>query len=210
MLLRDFALHIGTFLASLGGFGLFLFGIIDSSFLFLPLGIDLLLVTLTARHHERMPYYAAMCALGSVVGCFTTDWLSRKGGEAGLEGRVSKRRLAYVQKQVEKRGGMALAAASMMPPGFPFTIVIIVAAALKFPRVKLLSIVAIFRFVRFALEGLLAIYFGRKILKMADLPAVRWVIFGVVVFSVVGSAWSIYSWFRKAKPAKDNPFVSKV
>lgn len=201
VLLKTLVLQLGGFLASLGGFGLFLFGIVDSSFLFLPLGIDLLLVTLTARHHDRMLYYAAMCALGSVIGCFTTDWLSRKGGEAGLEGRVSPRRLKYVQKQVEKRGGLALAIASMMPPGFPFTVVIVVAAALKFPRAKLLGIVAVFRFVRFSLEGLLAIYFGRKILKMADLPAVHWVIFGVVIVSIVGSVWSLYTWFRKGKKA---------
>jgi membrane protein YqaA with SNARE-associated domain len=195
--IRSIVLHLAAFLASLGGFGLFLFGIVDSSFLFLPLGIDLLLVSLTARHHDRMLYYAGMCAAGSIIGCFTTDWLSRKGGEAGLKGRVSPRRLAYVQKQVEKRGGLALAAASMMPPGFPFTVVIVVAAALKYPRAKLLGIVAVFRFFRFAIEGLLAIEFGRRILKLADLPSVHWVIFGVVVVSIVGSVWSIYTWFRK-------------
>jgi membrane protein YqaA with SNARE-associated domain len=199
VLLKALVLHLASFLASLGGLGLFLFGIIDSSFFFLPLGIDLLLVALTARHHDRMLLYAAMCAAGSVIGCFTTDWLSRKGGEAGLEGRVSPRRLAYVQKQVTKRGGVALALASMMPPGFPFTIVVVVAAALKYPRSKLLCIVAVFRFIRFAIEGLLAIWFGRRILKMAELPAVQWAIFIIVVVSVVGSAWSIYGWFIKSK-----------
>jgi membrane protein YqaA with SNARE-associated domain len=200
-MLKAIVLHLAAFLGSLGGFGLFLFGIVDSSFLFLPLGIDLLLVGLTARHHDRMLYYAGMCAAGSVIGCFTTDWLSRKGGEAGLQGRVSPGRLANVQKQMEKRGGLALAAASMMPPGFPFTVVIVVAAALKYPRAKLLGIVAVFRFFRFAIEGLLAIYFGRRILRMADLPAVHWAIAVVVVVSIVGSVWSIHTWFRKSKPA---------
>jgi membrane protein YqaA with SNARE-associated domain len=200
-MLRAIVLHLAAFLGSLGGFGLFLFGIVDSSFLFLPLGIDLLLVGLTARHHDRMLYYAGMCAAGSVIGCFTTDWLSRKGGEAGLQGRVSPGRLANVQKQMEKRGGLALAAASMMPPGFPFTVVIVVAAALKYPRAKLLGIVAVFRLFRFAIEGLLAIYFGRRILRMADLPAVHWAIAVVVVVSIVGSVWSIHTWFRKSKPA---------
>ncbi len=168
----------------------------------MPLGIDLLLVSLTARHHERMPYYAAMCAAGSVIGCFTTDWVSRKGGEAGLEGRVSPKRLAYVQKQMEKRGGVALSVASMMPPGFPFTPVIVVAAALKYPRAKLLTIVGISRCVRFAIEGVLAITFGKRILQIAKEPAVQWVIFGLVIISIVGSAWSLYSWFSKGKRSK--------
>ena len=201
VLLKALVLQLGAILSSLGGVGLFLFGIIDSSFFFLPLGIDLLLVGLTAKHHERILYYAAMCAAGSVIGVFTTDWISRKGGEAGLEGRVSGRRLKYVQRQVQRRGGIALAVASMMPPGFPFTPVIIVAAALKYPRPRLMAIIAVFRFIRFIIEGLLAIYFGRRILQMAEQPAVQWVIFALVIISIVGSAWSIYTWVRKSKRA---------
>lgn len=202
MLLKAIILHLAGLFSSLGGFGLFLFGIIDSSFLFLPLGIDLLLVALTARHHERMLFYAALCAAGSVIGCFTTDWISRKGGEAGLEGRVSPRKLAYVERMVRKRGGVALAIASMLPPGFPFTPVVAVAAALKYQRPKLLGIIAVFRFIRFAIEGWLAVLFGRRILKMAESPALHWVIFALVLISIAGSAWSIHSWFRKGKESR--------
>lgn len=201
VLLKALVIHLGAFFASLGGVGLFLFGIIDSSFFFLPLGIDILLVGLTARHHERMFYYAGMCAAGSVLGVLTTDWVSRRGGEAGLEGHVSGKRLRYVQGQVKKRGGWALAVASVMPPGFPFTPVIIVAAALKYPRPKLVAIVAIFRLVRFSIEGWLAIHYGRGILRMAERPVVQRVIFGLVIVSIVGSAWSIYGWVRRSKGA---------
>lgn len=201
MLLKAIVHHLIGVLWSLGGFGLLLLGIVDSSLLFLPLGIDLLLVGLTASHHNKMLLYAGMAAVGSVIGCFTTDWVGRKGGEAGLEGRVSPRRLAYVQRQVSKRAGVALAVASMLPPGFPFTPVVIVASALKYPRPKLLGIIAVFRFVRFTIEGWLAIRFGSRILKMAELPAVQWAIFAVVVISIAGSGWSIYSWFRKSKRA---------
>lgn len=205
VLLKAFILHAASALMSLGGLGLFLFGIVDSSLLFLPLGLDLLMVGLTAAHHDRLLYYAAACAAGSVVGCFTTDWVGRKGGEAGLEGHVSPRRLAYVQRQVEKRAGIALAVSSMAPPGFPFTPVVIVAAALKYPRTKLLSIIAVSRFVRFMVEGALAIRYGKGILRMAERPEVQWVIFAVVVISIAGSAWSIYSWVRKSKRAGKEP-----
>ena len=41
--------HALHFFGRMGGFGLIRFGILDSSFLFLPLGNDLLLIVLTAQ-----------------------------------------------------------------------------------------------------------------------------------------------------------------
>jgi membrane protein YqaA with SNARE-associated domain len=182
----------------MGGFGLFFLGIFDSSFLFLPLGNDLLLVALTARHHERMLYYALMAAAGSLTGVLLTDIVSRKGGEKGLEKRISKGRLAYIQRQVEKRAGVALAIASIMPPPFPFTAFVIVAAALKYPRSKLLTVVGAARLARFLIEGALAVHYGRGILRLAQTSEVQDVVLGIIVISIAGSAWSIYSWARKS------------
>lgn len=197
--MHSLLLHLASFFSALGGFGLLLLGILDSSFLFLPLGIDLLMVALTAQHHDRMLYYAAMAAAGSVIGTFTTDWVSRKGGEAGLEGRVSPRRLKYIQGKVEKSAGVALAVSAVAPPGFPYTPVVIVAAALQYPRPRLLSIVVIFRLIRFVIEGLLAVKFGPRILKIAELPVVQHTILAIVAVSVVGSAWSLYSLYKGSR-----------
>ena len=188
------------FLATLGGFGIFLLGIVDASLLFLPLAIDILVVVLSARHHNQWPYYALMAALGSVVGCFTTDWIGRKGGEQGLEKRLSKRRLRFFQNRVQASSAVALAVASVAPPGFPlFTPVILVASALKYPRVKLLAIVGVFRFIRFSAEGLLAVYFGRRILRLAESPEAQHAITAVIVISLIGSGWAIFSWTRSSR-----------
>jgi membrane protein YqaA with SNARE-associated domain len=188
------------FLAALGGFGIFLLGIVDASLLFLPLAIDILVVVLSARHHNLWPYYAAMAALGSVVGCFTTDWVGRKGGEQGLEKRLSKRRLQFFQKRVQASSGVALALGSVAPPGFPlFSPVVLIAAALKYPRVKLLTIVGVFRFIRFSAEGLLAIRFGRRILRLTESPIAQHAITAVIVISLIGSAWAVFSWTRSSR-----------
>jgi membrane protein YqaA with SNARE-associated domain len=69
-------------LPALGGVGLLLSAFIDSSFVPLPLVTDLLLMELSSRHPVRMPYYAAMAALGSLAGCIWIYWLARKGGQA--------------------------------------------------------------------------------------------------------------------------------
>jgi len=69
-------------LPALGGVGLLLSAFIDSSFVPLPLVTDLLLMELSSRHPLRMPYYAAMAAIGSLAGCIWIYWLARKGGQA--------------------------------------------------------------------------------------------------------------------------------
>ena len=200
--MAQFLVQLARFFASLGGVGLLLLGTLDSSFLFLPLGNDLLMVLLTIHHNDRMPYYALMAAAGSTAGCWITDWLSRKGGEEGLKRRVSKRRLKYVQARVEKHAGVVLALASLMPPPFPFTVFVIVAAALGYPRGKLLGVIAATRTARFLAEGALALHYGRRILAFSKLPAIQVVILAIFAISAVGSAWSIYSWVRRTEPKR--------
>ncbi len=198
--MRAIVRHLVIFLAALGGFGIFLLGIVDASLLFLPLALDILLVILSARHHNQWPYYAAMAAAGSVVGTFTTDWVGRKGGEQGLEKHISKKRLQFFQKRVQAGSGVALALASIAPPGFPlFSPTVLIAAALKYPRVKLLTIVGVFRLIRFSAEGLLAVYFGRRILRLTQSPEAQHAITVVIVMSLVGTAWAIFSWTRSSR-----------
>jgi len=190
--------HLAHFFITLGGWGLLILGALDSSFLFFPLGNDLLIVLLTTQHHSLMPYYAAMATAGSVIGCYITDVVSRKGGEAGLEGRVSARRLAYVQKQVTRRGAIMLAIASLMPPPFPFTIFVMAAAALKYPRFRLLGIIAAARLARFLLEGWLAIHYGPDLIRISQSPGFEAVVLALVALCIGGSAWSIIAWIRRS------------
>src|SRR5438132_8354989 len=68
-------------LPALGGIGLLFAAFIDSSFVPLPLVTDLILFDLSSLHPMRMPFYAAMAALGSVAGCLWIYYLARKGGQ---------------------------------------------------------------------------------------------------------------------------------
>ncbi len=199
--MEDLIVALFRFFARLGGFGLLGLGILDSSFLFMPLGNDLLMVAFTVQHPHRLMYYAFMATLGSMLGTFIMDATSRKLGETGLVDRVPKRRLDFVRKRFDKRAGLTLVVASLMPPPFPFTVFIIVAAALQYSRKRLLAAVGAGRAIRFTIIGLLAVFYGRQIIRMSKLPAVRWVIIGLAVISVVGSAWSIYQWIKRSRSA---------
>ncbi len=186
-------------LIRLGGLGLLILGIFDSSFLFMPLGNDLLLVALVARDRSLLLPYAAMATAGSVLGCLLIDWISRKGGEEGLPKIVPARQLKYVERRVRKNAAWAITLASIMPPPFPFTPFVAAASAFQYPKKKLLGLIAITRFARFFLVGMLAVVFGQSIIRMAKTPAVRTVILAIIALSMVGSVISVYSWIKRSR-----------
>jgi hypothetical protein len=83
-----------------------------------------------------------------------------------------------------------------MPPPFPFTVFVAAAGALKVPLKKALSYIAAGRLLRFTMEGVLAIYYGRWILLFAQSPAFRYLAIAMLVIAVAGSAYSLYGWVR--------------
>jgi membrane protein YqaA with SNARE-associated domain len=183
----------------LNGFGLLLLGVLDSSLLFLPFGNDLLLVAMVARNPSYWPYFAGMATAGSVLGCLITDAITRKGGEVGLERRFPKRRLDYVRRKMKKSAGWALGLAALMPPPFPFTPFVAAASVLQYPRKRLLASVAMGRFSRFSLEALMAVLLGERILRWGQSPALHYAVMSVLIVSLIGSGFSLYTWAKHSK-----------
>jgi membrane protein YqaA with SNARE-associated domain len=191
--------QVFRYFLQMGGFGLAGFGILDSSFLFLPLGNDLLLVILTARKPALFWYYALMASLGSVIGCTLTDAVSRKLGEAGIEKMANPDKLKAVQKRIEKHAWWGLFMAALLPPPFPFTMFLIAASGLQMSRWKTLAPVGVGRFVRFVALALLAVKYGRHILRISRRPEVEYVMIALAVISVIGSVLSILKWVRSTR-----------
>ncbi len=203
--MHGFAHALFRFFWDLGGPGLLLLGILDSSFLFAPLGNDLLVVALTAHYHSTplMLYFAAMSTIGSVLGCLLVDMVFRPAGEHGLAKHLPAQRIGYLKGKVERNAVWALITASIAPPPFPFTPFIMAAAALQYPRKKMLAITGAARMARFTALGALALVFGRHILEWAQSGVVQGILIGLIVVCIVGSAISVVGWVRRSrKPAQ--------
>jgi membrane protein YqaA with SNARE-associated domain len=196
-----FAGWLFAFVLKFGGLGLLVLGILDSSFLFVPWGNDLLVVAMTARHPQaaHMLYYAAMSTAGSVLGCLLIDVTLRPLGAKGLEKHLPAARLKRVEAKVRDHAVAALAVASLAPPPFPFTAFVMAAAAMQYSRRRLLSVVGVFRMLRFTLFGLLALRFGGRILKWLKVPLVQGFLIGLTIFCIVGSVISVYGWIRRSR-----------
>jgi len=193
------AAAVYTLVMKTGGIGLLVLGILDSSFLFAPWGNDLMMVALVARnpHAGMMLYYAVMSTAGSVLGCLLLDLTLRPLGESGLEKHLSKKRLARLRDKIGRSGGQALAIASLVPPPFPFTAVVMAASALQYSRKRLLLVVGVCRLVRFVAVGWLALRFGKSMLQWAEKPWVKGFLVVLIVVCVVGSVVSVYGWLRR-------------
>lgn len=176
----------------------------DSSPLVVPLGNDLLVMALSARYHERVLYYVAMATAGSLIGCFITDWIGRKGGER-LKKFVSGTSLAYARNQVQRRAAWTLVLASLLPPPFPFTPFVAAAAAFRYPRKKLFAVVGAGRFIRFMIEGALAVHYGRWIIRQAESPLLYDLMIALIMISIGGSAFVIFQWGTGNKRALRQP-----
>ena len=193
--------HLLAFFLQYGVFGLVLVAVADDSFLFLPIGSDLLTVLLVARNHSGLPLYALAGAAGSTIGVFFLDLVSRKLAEASLKRLVKPKLLDSLKRQMERRAAAVLIVSCLAPPPFPFGAAIAAASALQYPRPRLLVLVFLARLVRFALVGWSAIYFGRRILRIANSPEFLWFMGVFITFCLIGSILSVLHWVRLGRSA---------
>lgn len=187
------------FFLRLGIFGLFLLSALDSSFLVLPFGNDLLLIALVSRDRSSLMWiaYVLVSALGSLVGVFIIDVIMRKAGEKGLERFVSARKIEKFKAKIENKAGLSVFVATILPPPFPFTPVVMTASALQTPRAKLLSAVFFGRLVRCTIEAVLALYFGRKLIAYINSDVVTYAVYGLIAVAAVLSTLSLITWLRR-------------
>jgi membrane protein YqaA with SNARE-associated domain len=183
-------------------------GALDSSFLILPFGNDLVVVGLVAAHPHRAVGYVLMAALGSTIGALLLAVVARKLGEEGFARFAGKRSFERVKKHVGKHAAIAVAIGGLAPPPFPFTTVIAGVAALGYPIWRILAVNFCSRLTRFTLLSLLAMRYGRQVLRIAQSAPFEWTMAAFITLCVVASAFSIAHWVRK--PHTPAPAVSRA
>ena len=200
LLLLSTSTAVLRFFIRLGMPGLFLMSALDSSFLVLPFGNDLLLIALVSSNRESLIWiaYVLISAAGSVLGVFIIDLLMRKAGEKGLERFVSERKVERLKKKLENKAGVSVFVATLIPPPFPFTPVVMTASALQSPRGTMLAAVFIGRLIRFTAEAILALYFGRKLIAYINSDVLTYFVYGLIAVAVVLSTLSLLRWFQRS------------
>src|SRR4030088_644487 len=173
-----------AFAAGLGAPGLFLISFLDSSVLTFPVINDLLLIELSIQRPARMPLYASMAALGSVLGCVLLFFIAEKGGEALFHKHAGKRAQA-IHNWVVHNGFAGMLVAALLPPPTPFKVFVVAAGVFEEPLISFTSAIALARLIRYFGVGYLAIRYGANALPY--LAAHKWRVTAVAIGLVVAS-----------------------
>ena len=160
-ILNQWKQKIVAFAGGLGAPGLFLISFLDSSVLTFPVVNDLLLIELSIHHPSKMPLYAGMAMLGSVLGCVLLFYIAEKGGEALFHKHAGDRAPA-IRKWVVKNGFGGKLIAALLPPPTPFKVFVVAAGVFEVPLASFTSAIALARLVRYFGIGYLAIRYGRE------------------------------------------------
>jgi membrane protein YqaA with SNARE-associated domain len=143
----------------LGGPGLFLLAFLDSSFLSIPGGNDLLVILLSAgQGWSQMIYYACMTTMGSVIGCSLLYFLGTRGG-GFVERRMHRREIKRLHRLYQSRGALALIIPAILPPPTPFKVFVLAAGVFQVPFHKFVFSVFVGRGLRYLMWGTLAVLY---------------------------------------------------
>jgi membrane protein YqaA with SNARE-associated domain len=188
---------IVAFAGTLGAPGLFLISFLDSSVLTFPVINDLLLIELSVQHPARMPLYAFMAGLGSLLGCMLLYFIARKGGEAFFH-RKAGDRAHTIRHWVERNGFGGMLVAALLPPPTPFKIFVFAAGVFEVPLASFASAIAIARLIRYFGVGYLAVKYGNDALPLLAQHKLAVAIFLIVFVAV---SYGLSRWILREREA---------
>ena len=183
----------------LGGPGLILLGVIDSSVIPVPGSVDAMTIILSAHEKTLWIYYAVMATIGSVLGAYLTFRIARAQGEKAMSKRFSARTIKKVNRIFEKYGFSSIAIPALLPPPFPMVPFTIAAGAMKYPVQKFLLAMTIGRATRYAILAYLGAKYGRKI--FAVVVAHGWTFLYILIGIAVLAFLVWFFGFRQKKSA---------
>ncbi|MBL8152368.1 MAG: VTT domain-containing protein [Blastocatellia bacterium] len=180
-----------------GWIGLFAIALLDSTFVPVPSGPDVLLIGLSIGSTLSNIIICMVAAtVGSTLGCSILYLASKNAGVRALK-RISPEKREYVKDMLGRYDLLAVIGASLMPPPFPFKPFIICAGVFNFDLKRLIAGLLIGRSARFIILGLLSLYFGQATIELVKRHG--WKV--LVVIIILGGLAYLIKYFSSRKKA---------
>jgi membrane protein YqaA with SNARE-associated domain len=197
-MLAQIAATVQEWATGLGGAGLLIIAALDSSFLSFPQVNDVLVIVLSAKFPERMPYYAGMTTIGSFIGCFLLYGVARRGGEVFLRRRIKGAHVDRALRLYQRFGLLAVVVPALLPPPVPFKVFVVMAGAAGVAPWRFGVAIAIGRGIRYFGQGYLAVVYGEPAL---DLMQAHGAEIGIGLAAVAALSGVALVWFRRRRQA---------
>ncbi len=193
--LEQYVISVPVYLAAPA---MIVIGALDSSLLSLPEINDYLVVGRCYKYPSAAFYFPLFAAFGSVIGCYLLYTIMRRGGQAVLRRRFRPEKIQRVEQAYARFGFLAIAVPAILPPPLPFKIFVATAGTLEYPRWKFLLTVMLARSFRYYVEGILAVFYGRRVLRFFQDS-------GLVIISIVAAlallGFLIYVFVTRRRPS---------
>jgi membrane protein YqaA with SNARE-associated domain len=177
--------------------GVVVMGALDSSMVFFfPLGIDFVVIILSARKPELFWLYAMLATAGSMLGAALTFWIGRKVGKHGLTLLIKPQRLKRIEERVSQKAAVSVAALAIIPPPFPFTAFVLTSGAFGASAWSFFLTLGGVRLLRFGVESALAARYGRGILSWMNSPTFMVIVGLMIALAVIGTLVSAVAVYR--------------
>ena len=193
---------IQAWAAQLGGLGLFVIAALDSSFLSFPQVNDLLIIYLSTKNPERMPYLRRDDDRRLSVRLLPALRVARKGGEVFLRRRFSAARVDRGMALYQRWGLLAVVVPSLLPPPTPFKLFVLMAGAAVVAPWKFALAVLIGRGIRYFGQGYLAVRYGERAVTIVKENGAAVGIGLAVIALVIGAVVYWRQRSRSADPAQ--------
>lgn len=191
--------RLWVWLYHLGGPGLIVLGIVDSSVIPIPGSMDALTIVLAAHHRQLWPYYAAMATFGSVLGGYITFRLARHQGKERLRETLRRGWKRAATDFFKKWRFWAIAVPAVLPPPIPMVPFVLAAGATDYSSGRFVGAMTLGRVVRYGILAYFANLYGRKIISIFS--KYGWpILYGLIALAIVSAlAGFIASRFENGK-----------
>lgn len=185
-------------LLSYGAWGIAGLAALDASFLPMPQLIDVSVMVAAGLRPEMAIAYAVAAVVGSTLGAVWIYGLARAGRGARLDGPRTRR----AEERLRRHGAWGVFVSTLLPPPFPFKVVVLTAGYLRQPLAPFVGAVAAGRTVRFGVEAALAALYGRHIIAaVRDHGAEVGLLLALLTLAIVAG----FLLWRRRRPSGPTP-----
>jgi membrane protein YqaA with SNARE-associated domain len=181
--------YISSIFLPLGWTGLFLYAFTEASFN--PFPVEIIFIPLALASPENVFWLALVATIGSSMGAILGYYIGYLGKVAILERFFSEYKISKIHNLYNKYESWAVFIAGFTP--IPFKLVTISGGAFYINFKKFIMFSILGRGMRFFLEALFILYFGRQVMDFLDRN------FGLITIGVVGVLFIGYWLYKKFK-----------
>jgi membrane protein YqaA with SNARE-associated domain len=152
--------RITEFLVALGPWGILLVSFIDSAGLPLTVGLDFLVILLSAKEPAGAPAWVALAVLGSSAGNMVLFFVARKSGERLMKCEAPESQRARFRKWFNRYGLVTVFIPALIPIPMPMKFFVVCSGALRTGPSYFLLTVLLARVLRYGGESYLGVQMG--------------------------------------------------